>query len=300
MKLFVHGFWGGFIENTDGIGIQLFLTLFSILYNTNVEICSQFQDCEILFESVFSSETYLLRKEWKHTYLLNGESIQRTACFCGKARMNLFPKYTCIFSGQPKHANVVSLPLFIPYMYSNAHIYSNMMNPRNSKYHHVPTKDCCAIISNSDGMVRNRFLDSLEKHIHIDYAGQYKNNVPRIGGRYFSKETCDFISQYKFIVSMENSRDDTYITEKIMNGFVAGVVPIYWGSSKVFDYFNKDRFLCLEEDDDVSIQRVIDEVIRLSCDPIAYLEKINQPVFLPEHTKHTVESIVKDVGSVIF
>jgi hypothetical protein len=99
---------------------------------------------------------------------------------------------------------------------------------------------------------------------------------------------------------MENSRDDTYITEKIMNGFVAGVVPIYWGSSKVFDYFNKDRFLCLEEDDDVSIQRVIDEVIRLSCDPIAYLEKINQPVFLPEHTKHTVESIVKDVGSVIF
>ena len=174
------------------------------------------------------------------------------------------------------------------------------MNPALEKRISIPNKMCCAIISNGGGKVRNLFLDALEKVVDIHYAGMYRNNVPRIKGNYFSKETCDFISQYKFIVSMENSREDTYITEKIINGFVAGIIPIYWGSSKVFDYFNKDRFICLEQDDEASIQRVIDEVITLSRDPVAYLAKINQPVFLPHHDKHTIVYMVKDVASVIF
>jgi hypothetical protein len=300
MKIFVHGFWRGFVENTDGIGIKLFLIVFSLLYDTNVEVSSNYEECDLLIESVFSNDTYLFKKNWMHTYLLNGESSQNSSKFCGQDRVDLFPSYSCILSGEEKKQNTVSLPLFIPYIYSNLHVYSMIMNPALEKRISIPNKMCCAIISNGGGKVRNLFLDALEKVVDIHYAGMYRNNVPRIKGNYFSKETCDFISQYKFIVSMENSREDTYITEKIINGFVAGIIPIYWGSSKVFDYFNKDRFICLEQDDEASIQRVIDEVIRLSRDPVAYLAKINQPVFLPHHDKHTIVYMVKDVASVIF
>jgi len=59
MKIFVHGFWRGFVENTDGIGIKLFLIMFSLLYDTNVEVSSNYEECDLLIESVFSNDTYL-------------------------------------------------------------------------------------------------------------------------------------------------------------------------------------------------------------------------------------------------
>jgi hypothetical protein len=43
----------------------------------------------------------------------------------------------------------------------------------------IPKKNICVIISSPNGIERNFFLDELEKKIHIDYGGSYKNNIPR-------------------------------------------------------------------------------------------------------------------------
>ena len=44
---------------------------------------------------------------------------------------------------------------------------------------------------------------------------------------------------------MENSREDTYITEKLINGLLSNIIPVYWGCENVHHYINKDRFLNL-------------------------------------------------------
>jgi hypothetical protein len=42
---------------------------------------------------------------------------------------------------------------------------------------------------------------------------------------------------------MENCRKPGYVTEKIMNAFHSGAVPVYWGSEEVARFFNKRAFV---------------------------------------------------------
>ena len=53
---------------------------------------------------------------------------------------------------------------------------------------------------------------------------RYKNNVGEI------KNKIDFLSSYKFSIAMENTEGDGYISEKIIDSFISGTIPIYYGS----------------------------------------------------------------------
>ena len=52
-----------------------------------------------------------------------------------------------------------------------------------------------------------------------------------------------FYQNYKYCVTMENSYTPGYISEKIFNGFLAGCVPIYFGTHEIFDIFNDKAFI---------------------------------------------------------
>ena len=52
-------------------------------------------------------------------------------------------------------------------------------------------------------------------------GGRYNNNVGII------KNKILFLSNYKFSIAMENSEGDGYLSEKIIDSFEAGTIPIY-------------------------------------------------------------------------
>ncbi len=49
--------------------------------------------------------------------------------------------------------------------------------------------------------------------------------------------------RYKFVITFENRQRRGYVTEKIMNALLAGVVPIYFGAPDVGKYLNTNRFV---------------------------------------------------------
>jgi hypothetical protein len=55
------------------------------------------------------------------------------------------------------------------------------------------------------------------------------------------------LKDYRFSIAMENSCADTYFTEKILDCFLTGTIPIYWGTKKVFDIFDKYGIIWLED-----------------------------------------------------
>jgi len=65
---------------------------------------------------------------------------------------------------------------------------------------------------------------------------------------------CD----YMFSVAIENGSYVSYFTEKVLDCFAAGTVPIYHGSPDIGDYFNLDGVILL--DDDFSIDRLSEEL----------------------------------------
>ena len=46
-----------------------------------------------------------------------------------------------------------------------------------------------------------------------------------------------------YTVVIENSVDDYYFTEKIVDAFLTGTIPIYWGSPSVGQLFNADGIM---------------------------------------------------------
>jgi hypothetical protein len=302
MIICINGFWDGFIDNSDPQKFSFFKLLLTNVFNENIEI-GNINESDILLESIFSDTTYINYKKWKYTVLFNGESVKRTVNVLLKNKINRIrniPNYDCILSGRFTNISnkIVNVPLFIPYIYSN-----NLLDILESqkKKTKVPPKGICAIISNGEpDLIRNKILDKLDKIFKIDYAGNYKNNVPKIGGAYNSKEMLDFISQYKFIITMENTKQETYITEKIVNGFLANIIPIYWGSDNIYDYFNENSFINIPSDSDAAIQNAANHIIALMNDNEKYLETINSPVFKNKYLNRTINDISNDIKKLFY
>ena len=146
--------------------------------------------------------------------------------------------------------------------------------------------------------MRNTFLDALEKRVPVCYAGAYKNNM---GGTfapaYSTPEFTEFVSRFKYVIAMENSREDTYITEKICHGLIAQTIPIYWGSPRVNDYFNKERFLCVKNEEDIN--SIVETVVEGLGNDEKWLSMVNQPVYTNGSPWLTLDTIAEDCKNLL-
>lgn len=88
-------------------------------------------------------------------------------------------------------------------------------------------------------------------------GGKYLNNVGYVSNK------IDFLSSYKFSISMENSEGDGYTSEKIIDSFLAGTIPIYYGNYMVDEFINPKAFILIRGEKDL-IQK------------IEYIKKIDQ------------------------
>jgi len=260
----------------EGIDFSPFYKLFNNIFNETIEN-GDIEDSEILIESIFTNSV-LYHKNWRYSFLFIGESDRRLPLFIPNGLHNSTLKdYSCIFKGKSENdflGNIINFPLFVLYSYAFNFIYQLPKRER------VPQKNVCVIISNgADSEGRNFFLDELDKKIHVDYAGSYKNNVPRVQDMHCSPGFIDFVSQYKIIITMENSKNNNYITEKILEGFAANTIPVYWGADNIGDYFNKERFINVNTFNISDIQEAIDKILRIVQDDNLFLEMIRKPIY---------------------
>ncbi|EAZ82446.1 glycosyltransferase family 10 domain-containing protein [Algoriphagus machipongonensis] len=134
------------------------------------------------------------------------------------------------------------------------------------------TKFCCFVASNAGAMERNNFFKKLSNYLPVDSGGKVLNNV---GGPVPDK--IQFMKPYKFCIAYENSSYPGYVTEKIMDCFIAGCIPIYWGSTCIEKDFNPKRIL--NRLDYKSDEELIAEIKYLNENHSAYNEFIAQPIF---------------------
>ena len=57
------------------------------------------------------------------------------------------------------------------------------------------------------------------------------------------KDKIEVISNYKFAIAFENSPSAGYVTEKIIDCFVAGVIPIYLGAPDIQEFIPENCFI---------------------------------------------------------
>lgn len=69
------------------------------------------------------------------------------------------------------------------------------------------------------------------------------------------------LKDYAFSLTIENSSIDYYFTEKLIDCFRTGTVPVYWGCPSISDFFNTDGMIIVKDK-----SGLLSEVERLSLD----------------------------------
>ena len=126
------------------------------------------------------------------------------------------------------------------------------------------------ISANRGSNIRNTFVENFSKKCNDVWClGRYKvnNNIDKIDGKWNNEKLQETYSRYKFVLAPENEVKKGYITEKIINVFSSGAIPIYIGDSILAKkIFNSKAFICL--DDFNNIDDCINYVLSLSDDKI--------------------------------
>lgn len=81
-------------------------------------------------------------------------------------------------------------------------------------------------------------------NLRHEIAAIYKDSVDIMGRGYAPIERkIEGLKDYRYPITVENSRINTYFTEKITDCFMTGTVPIYWGCPKITRIFNPDGII---------------------------------------------------------
>lgn len=114
----------------------------------------------------------------------------------------------------------------------------SLVRPRNLD---MTGKDkfCALIAGNPEGLRINLF-HSISKYKQVDGYGN-------MFGRALRGSKFDMLKDYKFCLCPENSIYDGYVTEKLIDAYAGGCVPIYSGDASVAEDFNYRAFLNYQE-----------------------------------------------------
>lgn len=88
-------------------------------------------------------------------------------------------------------------------------------------------------------------------------------------------DNIHIFSEYKFCLVMEHQSSDGYITEKILNAFLGGCIPIYYGTKQIFQIFNSKAFVFYEPEDNNNL----DQIRKLQKNPDLYDRMLREPIF---------------------
>jgi len=128
------------------------------------------------------------------------------------------------------------------------------------------TKLCSYIVSVKNTTQEQKMRVQLLKILYnfknefanIDLFGRGHNPFPEDHDNDYDGKS-NIIKDYAFSITLENWVQDNYFSEKVMDCFMVGTVPVYMGARKIGDYFNLDGIILVN-----TIEDVINEINNLS------------------------------------
>jgi len=109
----------------------------------------------------------------------------------------------------------------------------------------VKNKMCSIIASKKCSTIGHRM-----RH---DVANSFKGKVDLYGNAYKEiKDTDEALAPYYYSVTIENSQQDYYFTEKLIDCFETKTVPIYWGCPSISKFFNTDGMIIFNDLNELS------------------------------------------------
>jgi hypothetical protein len=90
-------------------------------------------------------------------------------------------------------------------------------------------------------------------NVRLAWVEKLRANLDLYGRTFnFIQNKEEGLCDYMFSVAIENTIYETYFTEKILDCFMTGTVPIYLGTPDIGNYYNTDGIIILTDDFDIT------------------------------------------------
>ena len=235
------------------------------IFTDNIEYAN------VLVESVCSHYSLRKHKKWRLSFFVSDKPILETP----NEMSDQFSEYSAIITpfGWGHPACIDFLP-FIPYMTFPENSWNRLLERPIRRA--IPSKFCCCIVPESGVYYRTRMVQELSKYKPVDSFDMIQPD----SSKYTQREAfTQVLSQYKFVLCFESAIEGIYMTEKIIQVFLAGVIPIYFGTSFHTTLFNRSAYVYLEKDATVEYTSLVRRIVYLDKHDSRYFEMANQPVF---------------------
>jgi GR25 family glycosyltransferase involved in LPS biosynthesis len=202
---------------------------------------------------------------------------------------------------------IYRFPLWIQYLDWFGADQDRLVNPRTMPVGSVVSaskevldakdKFCAFIVSNPMNELRNNAFHWLNTYKPVDSAGRLFNNVGDAiftqtgGGGGGELKKFEFLKQYRFCLTFENSRRNGYSTEKLLAAKAAGCVPIYWGSETVLEDFAEGSFI--NANGITSADELIRLVQEVEEDPVRWRRMAETPVLQIEDIQRKLSDVAR-------
>ena len=142
----------------------------------------------------------------------------------------------------------------------------------------------CAYMYSYDVEYRVELFNFISAYKKVDALGKSCNNDDFQDDRstYNEFETYNDLavkkySKYKFVLALENSIYNGYITEKLINPILANSIPIYAGPKDAFEIINQKRVIYVY--DFSNYNDLLDYIIKVDNDSELYNSIISEEIF---------------------
>jgi alpha(1,3/1,4) fucosyltransferase len=149
---------------------------------------------------------------------------------------------------------------------------SSLLRPFGENGEAAPAEFCAFVSTNPDNPLRNALFEQLSRHRFVHAGGSVFNNSPGPSSprssQTWRQSKIEYLADFRFTIAAENGAYPGYTTEKLVDAFLAGSVPIYWGDPLVDCDFNPRAFL--DHDSCGSVSRTVQAVLELDDDASAW------------------------------
>jgi hypothetical protein len=144
----------------------------------------------------------------------------------------------------------------------------------------VATRGICAVISNPEP-IRMAFLSEAQKHFDVDVFGAFGTPIA-------TKESV--LGNYKINICFENDEFPGYVTEKPIEAWLSGCVPI-WRGIDSGEYLNEDAIINVSQLGFSEALRRIDLILR---DDAEYLRMSSLPILKKQYDYKRLEQKISE------
>lgn len=100
---------------------------------------------------------------------------------------------------------------------------------------------------------RLRFLEAISRRNEFDLFGRGFSPI---------EDKWDGLAPYRYSIAVENFRNPHYWSEKLADCFLAWTMPIYYGCTRISEYFPADAMIQIDIDDPEAAEKISEAISR--------------------------------------